>query len=93
MLGKSAFKLWVALMPFAYLISQMDKHVVVCSTPKIGTSFTHAWLYRAEAGPEIACAHGTWMLSENANQWCKMHNLTQTGVLYQHSGLYWTAVV
>jgi len=40
----------------AYIIFQMDKHVAVCATPKIGCSEVFDYMRWMEAGPALACA-------------------------------------
>ena len=47
-----------------------EKRIAICSPPKVGTSFSHAWLVWSEVSPEAACRYGVQQLSSEARAFC-----------------------
>ena len=64
------------------LFWQTAKKVSVCSPPKVGTSFAHAWLTWSEVSAKEACKYGVMQLSREAQKFCKDAGISHTESLY-----------
>ena len=59
-----------------------EKRIAICSPPKVGTSFSHAWLVWSEVSPEAACRYGVAQLSSEAQAFCHDAGIEVVDSLY-----------
>ena len=64
------------------LFWQPEKRIAICSPPKVGTSFLHAWLVWSEVSPEAACRYGVVQLSSEAQAFCHDAGIEVVDSLY-----------
>ena len=64
------------------LFWQPEKRIAICSPPKVGTSFLHAWLVWSEVSPEAACRYGVLQLSSEAQAFCHDAGIEVVDSLY-----------
>ena len=59
-----------------------EKRIAICSPPKVGTSFSHAWLVWSEVSPEAACRYGVQQLSSEARAFCHDAGIKVVDILH-----------
>ena len=82
--GRPARRCRAALLPALgfTLFWLPEKRIAICSPPKVGTSFLHAWLVWSEVSPEAACRYGVQQLSSEAQAFCHDAGIEVVDSLY-----------